>query len=250
MSDENTNESTVKRLCSSCGKSFDYEFEFCPNCGAMLTPNIAFCSNCGAKQGETVPKKGHGLLIFLIILLVLGGLSFVFVPKILNGEPLIPTEQQRQQEEWQKIIDEENRRYEAELEAQRQHEYELSVRQPSSRTYNNIQMLARSSKYIEIDTTDVKRIKIFAECASWGTQLKFDLLDSLEDFNDFSNVSTDGGYAHFGGFNYLGKNYMREFKCNEWEHGKNIYLVMKNRNWAFDASVTVQVICYYNDLYQ
>ena len=152
------------------------------------------------------------------------------------------------QEEWQNYIDEENRLYMERLAAEERRLQELEWRRPITKNYD-MYMSARSAKYVEIDTTDAKRIKIIAECASSGTQLKFDIVPSLEAFNDFSNVSTDGGYSHYSGFNYLGKNYMREFDCSKWKHGEKIYLAMKNRNWAFDASVSVRIICYYNDNY-
>ena len=331
MSDEdkeNENNAGVKRICSSCGTRFDSEFDFCPNCGkkfgeekksemgntetsqksdsegngssfnrfcpncgSPVERNISFCPKCGAKQ-ELVQKKRYGLWILLIILLVLGGLSFVFVPKILEGDifdnknqvEVVHTKEnqnssdsqsgqqeasektlelseedkealelgrqvQKANEEYQKMLAEEDARYNAELEAERQRLLELEWRPPETFWHNYISMPSRAAKYIEIDTTDVKRIKIEANCAQAGTQLKFDLLASLDDFNDFSNVSTDGGYSHYAGFNYLGKSYMREFKCNEWKHGQKIYLAMKNRNWAFDAAVSVKVTCYYNDNY-
>ena len=107
-------------------------------------------------------------------------------------------------------------------------------------------MPSRTAKYIELDTAGVKRISIDANCDSNGTQLKFDLLPDLNAFNEFSNSSVNGEYTHWKYFDYLGKNYMREIELAKYPYGSKFYLALKNRNWAFDAFVTIKITYYYN----
>ncbi|MBP3773664.1 MAG: zinc-ribbon domain-containing protein [Treponema sp.] len=107
-------------------------------------------------------------------------------------------------------------------------------------------MPSRTAKYIELDTAGVKRISIDANCDSDGTQLKFDLLPDLNAFNEFSNSSVNGEYTRWMNFDYLGKNYMREIELDKYPYGSKFYLALKNRNWAFDAFVTIKITYYYN----
>ena len=107
-------------------------------------------------------------------------------------------------------------------------------------------MPSRTAKYIELDTAGVKRISIDANCDSDSTQLKFDLLPDLNAFNEFSNSSVNGEYTRWMNFDYLGKNYMREIELDKYPYGSKFYLALKNRNWAFDAFVTIKITYYYN----
>jgi hypothetical protein len=47
-------------------------------------------------------------------------------------------------------------------------------------------------------------------------------------------------------FDYLGKNYMREIELDKYPYGSKFYLALKNRDWAFDAFVTIKITYYYN----
>ena len=122
-----------------------------------------------------------------------------------------------------------------------------SGRQPRRYT-SEYKIYARNAKVVDIDTTNVKRIKIVAECDMNGTQLKFDLLPDEDACIDFARNSHDGFYSHFPNYNYLGMNYTREMtlSANDRATYKKIYLGMSNRNFLLDAAVKVTVTCYYD----